>query len=59
MAWNQDFCVKGNSMCWNSGVKRQNRLRDNLGGTLDTAGPRTHRKFILRCLINREVEEIW
>jgi dGTPase len=25
------------------------------GGTLESAGPRTHRKFILRCLINREV----
>ncbi len=27
-------------------------------GTLATAGPRTHRKFILRCLINREVEDL-
>ena len=27
-------------------------------GTLVTAGPRTHRKFILRCLINREVEDL-
>lgn len=26
--------------------------------TLGTAGPRTHRKFILRCLINREVEDL-
>ncbi len=27
-------------------------------GTLDSAGPRTYRKFILRCLINREVEDL-
>ena len=27
-------------------------------GTLATAGPRTNRKFILRCLINREVEDL-
>lgn len=26
--------------------------------TLATASPRTHRKFILRCLINREVEDL-
>jgi dGTPase len=28
------------------------------GGSLRTAGPRTLRKFILRCLINREVEDL-
>ena len=27
-------------------------------GTLASSGPRTHRKFILRCLINREVEDL-
>lgn len=27
-------------------------------GRLATAGPRTHRKFVLRCLINREVEDL-
>jgi len=27
-------------------------------GTLSASGPRTHRKFILRCLINREVEDL-
>jgi dGTPase len=27
-------------------------------GTLSSSGPRTHRKFILRCLINREVEDL-
>jgi dGTPase len=27
-------------------------------GTLAATGPRTHRKFILRCLINREVEDL-
>jgi dGTPase len=27
-------------------------------GTLAASGPRTHRKFILRCLINREVEDL-
>lgn len=27
-------------------------------GTLTTASPRTYRKFILRCLINREVEDL-
>jgi dGTPase len=27
-------------------------------GMLDSSGPRTHRKFILRCLINREVEDL-
>lgn len=28
------------------------------GGLLGSAGPRTHRKFIIRCLINREVEDL-
>jgi dGTPase len=28
------------------------------GGMLASSGPRTHRKFILRCLINREVEDL-
>lgn len=27
-------------------------------GMLASSGPRTHRKFILRCLINREVEDL-
>jgi dGTPase len=27
-------------------------------GLLASAGPRTHRKFIIRCLINREVEDL-
>jgi len=27
-------------------------------GILASSGPRTHRKFILRCLINREVEDL-
>jgi dGTPase len=27
-------------------------------GTLSSAGPRTYRKFVLRCLINREVEDL-
>jgi dGTPase len=27
-------------------------------GTLEASGPRTKRKFILRCLINREVEDL-
>ncbi len=27
-------------------------------GKLASSGPRTHRKFILRCLINREVEDL-
>ncbi|MCE9587279.1 MAG: deoxyguanosinetriphosphate triphosphohydrolase [Verrucomicrobia bacterium] len=27
-------------------------------GTLSSAGPRTYRKFLLRCLINREVEDL-
>ena len=35
-----------------------NQAESESSGTLSTAGPRTHRKFILRCLINREVEDL-
>ena len=38
--------------------KAAEQAQEQSGGTLDTAGPRTHRKFILRCLINREVEDL-
>ena len=34
------------------------KAREESGGLLDSAGPRTHRKFIIRCLINREVEDL-
>jgi dGTPase len=32
--------------------------QEQSSGILNAAGPRTHRKFILRCLINREVEDL-
>ena len=32
-------------------------LRES-SGSLSSSGPRTHRKFVLRCLINREVEDL-
>lgn len=34
------------------------QAEEQSGGTLSSAGARTHRKFILRCLINREVEDL-
>jgi dGTPase len=34
------------------------QAEEQAAGTLALAGPRTHRKFILRCLINREVEDL-
>jgi dGTPase len=34
-----------------------NALQES-AGTLASSGPRTHRKFVLRCLINREVEDL-
>lgn len=36
----------------------EEQANNQAGSTLATAGPRTHRKFILRCLINREVEDL-
>lgn len=36
----------------------ESQALDESLGTLASAGPRTHRKFILRCLINREVEDL-
>ena len=34
------------------------KAMEESSGMLAAAGPRTHRKFILRCLINREVEDL-
>lgn len=34
------------------------KAEEESSGTLRAAGSRTHRKFILRCLINREVEDL-
>jgi dGTPase len=34
------------------------KAREESGGLLGSAGARTHRKFIIRCLINREVEDL-
>ena len=34
------------------------KARTESSGTLTHAGPRTYRKFVLRCLINREVEDL-
>jgi len=34
------------------------KAREEAGGLLESAGPRTHRKFIIRCLINLEVEDL-
>lgn len=36
----------------------EKRAIEESGGLLRSAGPRTHRKFIIRCLINREVEDL-
>lgn len=34
------------------------KAEEESAGLLQTSGPRTQRKFILRCLINREVEDL-
>lgn len=34
------------------------KAREDSSGLLASAGTRTHRKFIIRCLINREVEDL-
>jgi len=34
------------------------KAREESGGLISSAGPRTHRKFIIRGLINREVEDL-
>lgn len=36
----------------------EERAIEESGGLLPSSGPRTRRKFIIRCLINREVEDL-